>query len=197
MGKGEETRVAILDRAAALASVEGIEALSIGVLADAMGMSKSGVFAHFRSKDALDLAVLEHVRDKFTDRVVSPAFKAKRGVARVEALVERMVAWMDDPSLPGGCPLLASGFEFDDRPGPLRDFVANTQRDLLDLLTNAARIAIAEGEFRPGLDCEQVAFELHGAVLAAHQAKRLRGDARAAERFRTAARHVIEGARAR
>lgn len=195
VSKGETTRQAILLRATQLASVHGLDGISIGGLADAMAMSKSGVFAHFRSKEALDVAVLEYVRDRFLTDTLMPSFKAKRGVARLRALRDRMVDWMNAEWLPGGCPMLPAGFELDDKPGPARDIVVAAQRDLLSAIAQAARIAVDEGELHPKLDTEQFAFEVHGAILASHQAMRLRQDPRAAERFRRAIDRVIDDAR--
>ncbi len=195
MSKGETTKQAILHRATQLASVHGLDGISIGGLADAMSMSKSGVFAHFRSKEQLDVAVLEYVRDRFLTDTLLPSFKAKRGLARIHALRDRMVAWMSVDWLPGGCPMLPAGFELDDKPGPARDVVVAAQRDLLSAIAQSARIAVEEGELDPALDVDQFAFEVHGAILASHQAMRLRQDPRATERFRRAIDRVIESAR--
>lgn len=196
MTKGEDTRAEIVERATQLASVHGLEGVSIGAVADALSMSKSGVFAHFRSKEALDLAVLEHARGRFVDGVLAPAFRARRGLPRLEALADRLAAWLASDWSPGGCPIIAAGFELDDRPGRTRDAVAAIQRDLLETLAQAARIAVEEGHLRRDLDCDELAFELHGFMLAAHQAQRLRRDPRAFERFRTAVRRALDAARA-
>lgn len=195
MAKGEETRTAILRRATELASVVGLESLTIGTLAEAMGMSKSGVFAHFRSKDALDVAVVGFVRERFVDEVVRPAFKARRGVARVERLLERMHLWISGDFLPGGCPLLAASFELDDREGATRDLVVETQRDLLATLAQVARVAVDEGEFRPELDVDQFAFEVHGAFVSAHVTGRLLRDPNSGSRYRTAVARLVDAAR--
>jgi len=197
MAKGDETRAAILRKATELASIGGFEALSVGVLAEAMGMSKSGVFGHFRSKESLDLAVIEYARERFVDHVFNPAFKAKRGLPRVEALVERLALWITTESLPGGCPLLAAAFELDDRPGEARDQVASSQRDLLSALAHTARIAIEEGHFRPDLDLEQFAFDVHAAMIAGHVGFRLLRDPVAIARFRTSVGRAIDDARIR
>ncbi|MCA9532055.1 MAG: TetR/AcrR family transcriptional regulator [Myxococcales bacterium] len=197
MSKGEETRQAILHCATQLASVHGLDGISVGGLASAMDMSKSGVFAHFRSKEALDVAVLEYVRDRFLTDTLLPSFKAKRGLARIHALRDRMVDWMHADWLPGGCPMLPAGFELDDKPGAARDIVVAAQRDLLSAIAQSARIAVDEGELDPQLDVEQFAFEVHGAILASHQAMRLRRDPRATERFRRAVDRVIDDARLR
>lgn len=195
MSKGEETRIAILERASELASLGGFEGLSIGGIAESMGMSKSGVFAHFRSKESLDVAVLEFVRERFIDEVLNPAFKARRGIARIEALRDRMAAWIASESRPGGCPLLAAGFELDDKPGKPRELVVAAQRDLLSALAHAAKIAVDEGHFRRDFDVEQFAFDFYGAMYSSHVAIRLLHDPRAVERFRTSIDRAIESAR--
>ena len=119
--RGTRTREAILARAVAVASEQGLEGLSIGALADDLGMSKSGLFAHFRSKEGLQIAILEMAGARMVDEVVRPALAAPRGEPRVRALFDRWLAWEQSPSLPGGCPFMAASFELDDRPGPVRD----------------------------------------------------------------------------
>ena len=133
--KGEQTRETILVHALGLATRIGIEGLTIGRLAEELGMSKSGLFAHFRSKEALQLEMLKLAGARMVDSVVKPALAAPRGEPRVRALFERWLAWERSPSLPGGCPFMAASFELDDRPGPVRDFVVQNLRDWLDTLT--------------------------------------------------------------
>lgn len=182
MGKGEATRQAILDRAAALASEVGLAGLTIGALAEDLGLSKSGLFAHFRSKEALEVQVLEHVAARFVDVVVKPALRAPRGEPRLRALFTRLLDWPVRSDLPGGCPIIAAASELDDRPGPARDLLVNQQKDWLDTLSNLARTAVAEGHFHKGLDAEQFAFELYGIELAYHHAVRLLRDPKAQTR---------------
>ena len=172
MAKGEETREAILDTALALASTGGLEGLSIGTLAQAVGLSKSGLFAHFGSKEELQLAVLRTASDRFVAKVITPALKAPRGEPRIRALFERWLAW-EAAAFAGGCPFLAVSNELDDRPGPVRDYLVQSQRDWLDVLANAARIAMAEGHFRADLDPRQFAYEIYSLILAFHQFHRL------------------------
>jgi AcrR family transcriptional regulator len=183
MSKGEATRAAILDRATELARTFGVEGLTIGRLAEELALSKSGLFAHFGSKEALQVAVIEHAREQFVARVIAPGLKAPRGEPRLKALVERWMAWGADA---GGCIFLALSAELDDRPGPARDALAAALRDWLDHLAGAARIAIDEGHFRKETDPHQVAFELYGIMSATHLASRLIGDPRAATRARRA-----------
>src|SRR5262245_33065172 len=148
MGKGAETRERILDQAVRVASRDGLEALSIAGLASELGLSKSGLFAHFGSKDALQVQVLEAATARFRESVIRPALRATRGEPRLTALFERWVAWTDDPDIPGGCVLVAAAAEFDDRPGPQRDYLVASQRDWLATLAKAVSLAIEVGHFR-------------------------------------------------
>lgn len=181
MKKGEATKQAILDDALAQASVLGLDGLTIGSLAKRTGMSKSGLFAHFESKEGLQIQVLEEARDRFVTTVVSPALKHPRGEPRVRALFERWMEWERADYLPGGCPFIAAAAELDDQEGPVRDRLVSIQRDWVDTLRTAARIAAEEGHFRRELDVAQWAFELWGLVLSYHWYRRLLGsdDARA------------------
>lgn len=173
MGKGEETRQAILEEAVALSSRIGVSGLSIGALADKAGMSKSGLFAHFGSKEELQIAVLRESQQRFVDTVVRPALKAPRGVARLRAILTNWVDWTQRAKLPGGCPMNAAANEFDDQPGPVRDAVEAGLTDGRRLLANAVRLAIESGELRPDTDIEQFVFEFSGIVLVAMQGQRL------------------------
>jgi AcrR family transcriptional regulator len=193
--KGEVTRQAILSHALRLASQVGMEGLTIGRLAADLGLSKSGLFAHFRSKDALQVAVLRTARDRFVEVVVRPALAAPRGEPRVRALFERWLAWEQSPPLPGGCPFVAAAFELDDRPGPARDLLVQSERDWLETLAGVARTAVQEGHFRADLDCEQFAQDLWGAILAYVHAMRLMRDPRARPRAETAFEALVRGAR--
>lgn len=193
--KGEATRLAILDEALQMASRVGVTGLSIGGLAAETEMSKSGLFAHFRSKEELQLQVLARGRERFVDTVVRPALAAPRGEPRVHELFERWLVW-EAEAFDGGCIFVALASELDARPGTLRDALVDSERDWLDLLAGAAATAVAEGHFRADLDAEQLAYELHGVMLAHHHAHRLMGDAGAARRTRTAYESLIAGARA-
>jgi AcrR family transcriptional regulator len=176
MGKGEQTREAILLHALKLATRVGFEGLTIGRLADDLELSKSGLFAHFGSKENLQVKVLELASRRFVDEVIRPALAAPRGVRRVRALFERWLAWEASPSLPGGCPFNAAATELDDRPGPARDYVVRAQKDWLETIANTARTAIHEGDFAAELDCEQFAHELQSIMLGYAHASRLLKD---------------------
>ena len=165
MAKGEETRQAILARAFELANVVGVSGLSIGRLAEATGLSKSGLFAHFGSKEALEVAVVEEAARQFVQDVMVPALRQPRGEPRVKALFEHWITWGNRP---GGCFFVGASAELDDRPGPPRDALARASKDWLDAIATAARIAVTEGHFRDDLDPEQFAFELYGIMFASH-----------------------------
>jgi AcrR family transcriptional regulator len=192
MGKGEETKRAIVDQALELVSTVGLDKLTIGALAGATGMSKSGLFAHFHSKEQLQLQVLVEARQRFIEIVIAPALKKPRGEARLRAIFEStMKQWEHD--LPGGCIFHAVSAELDDQPGPARDYLIETQRDYADTLRRAAEIAIEEGQFRKDLDLDQFVFELGSITAAYHHFGRLLGDPNAEQR----AHNMFEGLLAR
>jgi AcrR family transcriptional regulator len=190
--KGETTRQAILEHATALASKVGLEGLSIGGLAEDLELSKSGLFAHFQSKEALQLQVVDHAARRFVDAVVRPALTAPRGEPRVRAVFER---WMEWPRLPGGCFFVSAISEFDDRPGLVRDRLVQLQKDWLETIANTVRTAIAEGHFHADAEPEQFAHDLYGVMLGYHHAARLLGDPRATERARRAFEALLRAAR--
>ena len=186
MSKAEATRESILDAALASASRVGFAGLSLGELAKQVGMSKSGLFAHFDSKEALQLEVLRRAARQFLDLVIAPALRAPRGEPRVRALFENWFRWASAQTLPGGCPFIAAASELDDRPGPLRDYLVSTQRDWLAGLAQAARIAVDERHFRADLDVDQFAYDLYSILLAFHHFTRLMRDPQGEARTRRA-----------
>jgi AcrR family transcriptional regulator len=163
--KGAATREAIIDRAYEIARFSGVEGLSIGPLAGAVGMSKSGVFAHFGSREDLQLAVIESAAPRFGEAVFMPALSQPRGLPRLRALMHNWFEWVRGNS--GGCVLLGSVTEYDDRPGPLRDQVLRNEQRWRDLLQRAIQLAIECGHLRAG-DTDQYAFELYAFPLAVH-----------------------------
>jgi AcrR family transcriptional regulator len=197
MRKGEQTRQAILDQAVQLASQVGLGGLTIGGLAGALRLSKSGLFAHFKSKEALDAQVLERVAQRFVEDVVRPALRAPRGEPRLRALFERWMAWGRRPDLPGGCPLVAAIVELDDRPCEARDVLVTQQRDWLDTIAQVVRSGIGEGQFRADLVPEDAAWELYGIFFARHMSGRLLVDPEADARARRAFDAFVARARAR
>jgi len=195
MRKGDLTRQSILAHAAGLASRVGLEGLTIGRLADDLDLSKSGLFAHFRSKEALQMKVLEHAATRFTEVVIRPALAAPRGEPRLRALFERWRRWPKESGMPGGCFFVQAAAELDDQPGPARDLLVRQQKDWLDVIATVVRTAIAEGHFRKDVDPEQLAFDLYGVMLAWHHAARLLRDARAETRARAAFDGMVDRAR--
>lgn len=195
MSKGAQTRRVILDHALEVATKEGLEGLTIGRLAQDLRLSKSGLFAHFRGKEELLLQVLETARTRFIEQVVKPGLAAPRGEPRLRALFESWLAWERSSALPGGCPFVAAAVELDDRPGPARDYVVQSQRDWLEVLANSARTGVQEGQFDPGFDPEQFAYEVHGAMLSYHHMARLLRDPKAEVRVRQAFESLLARAR--
>ncbi len=191
MNKGLETRNTILNKALALASASGLEGLSIGALAKEVGLSKSGLFGHFDSKQNLQLQVIEAAVELFIARVIAPSLREPRGVSRLRALFENWLMWERDPALPGGCLFISAANELDDRPGPVRDLLVAYQRDWIEVLAGAATIAVAEGELRADLDSEQFAYDFYSIALAYHHFSRLLRDRGALDRARRAFEHLL------
>ena len=194
--KGELTRQAIVESAATMASRIGLRGLSIGVLADELELSKSGLFAHFKSKEALQLQVLEFAIERFVDTVIRPALAAPRGEKRVRALFERWMEWPRSSGL-AGCMFVALATELDDQPGPVRDRLVQSQKDWLEVIATSVRTGIAEGDFRADVDADQFAHELYGIMLAGHHALRLLRSRGAVDRTRRAFARLLDDARAR
>jgi AcrR family transcriptional regulator len=190
--KGAETRQVILDEAAAQASQVGLGGLTIGALATRTRLSKSGLFAHFRSKEHLQLQVLAHARARFVDAVVRPALGRPRGEPRVRELFER---WLEWGSRPGGCLFVAAQFELDDQRGPVRDQFVADQLDWLDTIAQVFRTGIGEGHFRGDASPEQFASDLDGIVLGFHCHSRLLADPLAGDRARHAFERLLDAAR--
>jgi AcrR family transcriptional regulator len=184
VGKGEATRNSVLGHALALASENGLGGVSIGGLAERAGMSKSGLFAHFASKEGLQLAILDEAIERFVAIVVSPSLREPRGEPRVKALLERWLAWSKAEFMPGGCIFVAAAAELDDQPGRVRDRLVSCQRDWLDTLATAIRIAKEEGHFKDDVDPPQLAHELLTLAYGHHLISRLLRDPAAEKRTR-------------
>ena len=189
-GKGRQTRAAILDAALALAARGGLEGLSIGLLADQTGMSKSGVFAHFGSREELQLSVVREYHARFEVEVFEPSVREPRGLPRLRALFGR---WLQRVSIEvdSGCLYIGGAVEFDDRPGPVRDALVTMVRTWRSALERSARLAVDAGHLQPGTDVAQLLFELHGLVLALHHDARFLREGGAAGRARTGFDRIV------
>jgi AcrR family transcriptional regulator len=186
MSKGEDTRERIVEHAFRLASRDGLNGVTIGTLASDLGLSKSGLFAHFGSKEELQVEVLRIASEFFQEHVLRNAFVAPRGLPRLRKLFENWLSWITDPSLPGGCVFVAASAELDDKPGRARDFLAGSQKQLLNSLAKTVKMTVEVGHFAPDTDCEQIAFEMYGIVLAFNHAQRLLREPKALARARKA-----------
>lgn len=167
MHKGQQTKAAIVDAALGLATQIGLEGLSIGALAEVMQMSKSGVFAHFGSRDELQISVIREYHTRFEQEVFYPALEAPRGLPRLRSLFDR---WMQRTSveLDSGCIYISGAVEFDDRPGPVRDALASSVRVWLDAVRRAIEQAVQAGHLQAKTDAAQMGFEIHALILALH-----------------------------
>ena len=192
--KGRQTRATILDAALTLASHMGLEGLSIGALAEVTQMSKSGVFAHFGSREELQISVVREYHAKFEAEIFEPSMTAPRGLPRLRAMYDR---WFKRVSIEidAGCIYISGAVEFDDRPGPVRDALVAMVQTWHAALERAIRQSIAEGHLRADTDPQQMLFEVHGLILALHHdARFLRrpgADARARAGFENVLTHYI------
>jgi AcrR family transcriptional regulator len=189
--KGDRTRQEIVRLAADLATALGLEGLTVGSLAKSLGMSKSGLFAHFGSKEELQLAVVDVAREQFEKRVLPAGGQAEPGLPRLLALLMAWIDHIEHTPHRGGCFFAAASAEFDDRAGPVRDKVARLTKLWVDGLIREAAAAKSLGELRPGADPRQIAFEVHAFVQEANWAKQLHSDPRAFERARRAIRACL------
>ncbi|HEX6195141.1 MAG TPA: TetR/AcrR family transcriptional regulator [Jiangellaceae bacterium] len=191
MSKGAATREAILHCGVEQAAKVGLSGLTIGALADATGMSKSGLFAHAKSKQELQLRVLEQARAEYIDAVIRPALGAPRGEPRVRALFEHWLASARDRA-PGGCLFVKAAAEFDDRPGPVRDQLVKDHKDKDDTVAQIFSTGVAEGHFRPDADPYQFAAELQSLMLGYFHLHRLMHDPDAEQRLRTSFENLLD-----
>ena len=181
--KGQQTRATILEAALALASQMGLEGLSIGALAEVTQMSKSGVFAHFGSREELQISVIREYHAKFEEEVFFPSIREARGLPRLRALFDRWVRRVT-VELDSGCIYISGAVEFDDRPGPVRDALVTMVQAWHSALGQAIHLAIDEGHLRPDTDPQQMLFEIHGLILALHHDARFLRSVGAVERAR-------------
>jgi len=189
--QGERTRKAILETAVHIASAEGLEGLTIGSLAQELSMSKSGLFAHFGSKEELQVATVEAAREIFIREVIKPAFEATQGLLRLWKLCDIWLAYVQSGVFRGGCFFAAVAAEFDSRPGPVRDRIAEIMKEWLSTLRNAIVEAQNAGHLDQAIDATQLAFEFNSLELGANWAFQLYGDMRAFKRAREAIRERL------
>lgn len=192
--QASRTRAAIVAEVVARASVEGLEGITIGTLAEGLGMSKAGVVGPFGSKEELQLAALEGANEIFRREVWERASGAAPGRARLEAIAEEWVSYLERGVFPGGCFLTAAAAEFDGRPGRVKDAVDDTLRLWNAVLEAEVHAAIAAGEMDGGIDPAQVAFEMSAVAMAVNQALQLRGDRSAGAHGRTAMDRILAAA---
>jgi AcrR family transcriptional regulator len=186
-----DTRSRIVHRALRIASTDGLEGVTIGRLADSLEMSKSGVLNHFRTKELLQLAVLEAASDDFRREVWDPAREEKAGLKRLLAIEDKWIELISGDAWPGGCFWTAAATELDGRPGPVRDALAEALDRFDQAMVRQVGHAVEAGELPGGTDPEQVVFELRGVVMAANQQLQLNGDRKAPRRAHTAVRRIL------
>lgn len=176
--KGEETRALILEAAVQHAGVHGFDALTIGLLAERTGLSKSGLFAHFGSKEELQIATLDEAVRRYNEVAFVPALKAPRGLQRLSLMFDNWLQWMERSGL-RACPMIAANTEFDDRPGPMRDAVVEHMQRQHHEMMRCVQMAKDTGELSTDTDPEQFAFELFGIVSSCYRSRSLFQDANA------------------
>ena len=188
--KGQQTKAAIVDAALGLATQIGLEGLSIGALAEVMHMSKSGVFAHFGSREELQISVIREYHARFEEEVFFPALQMERGLPRLRALFQN---WMNRTSIEidSGCLYISGAVEFDDRPGPVRDALAGSVKTWLAAMVRAVVQAKEEGHLRGDADVYQMAFEIHGLILALHFEARFMKTPGSTVRAHTGFAHIL------
>jgi len=188
--KGLQTRATILEAALGLAANKGLEGLSIGALAEVTGMSKSGVFAHFGSREELQISVIRDYHVKFEEEVFLPSIREARGLPRLRAMFERWVRRVSY-EIDSGCIYISGAVEFDDRPGPVRDALATMVQTWQDALNRSIQLAIDEGHLSPDTDPQQLMFEIHGLILALHHDARFLRNPGSVERARQGFERVL------
>ncbi len=189
--KGQQTKAAIVDAALQLAAQIGLEGLSIGLIAESLKMSKSGVFAHFGSREELQISVVREYHSRFEQEVFFTALQAERGLPRVRALFDN---WMKRSTIEidSGCIYIGGAVEFDDRPGPVRDELSQSVHTWLGAMQRAIDIAMEEGHLRPDTDSAQMGFEIHALILALHYEARFLRNPAALQRAQLAFEGIVQ-----
>ncbi len=195
MTKGADTKAYILQQAVLMAGIYGLEGLTIGRLAKQSKMSKSGLFGHFGSKESLQFAVLDNVIKEFKLRVVKPARKQLTGDVQLEKLFSNWLTWISIDQKTCGCPLIAASMELDDRPGELRDYLAQQQLEWLECIRRMAQKAVSEERLQIGLDTRQFAFEFQSIGLSLNFSLRLLNDVDAPKRAHAAFTKLMQNNR--
>lgn len=194
MRKGELTRAAILDVALELASREGLEGLTIGLLADKMNMSKSGVFAHFGSREDLQMEVLKLYHHRFEQEVFFPSMKEARGIARLQAMFARWIKRVS-VEIASGCIYISGAVEYDDRPGPIREELVAMVRAWQGALLRCVQQCIDAGQLQSDADAQQMVYEMYGLILALHHDARFLRSPGSVDRARLGFDRLLENYR--
>jgi len=189
MAKGEDTKNMVLEVGLDMASQLGLECVTIGNLAKATNLSKSGLFAHFQSKENLQIEILNHAARVFSESVIIPALKTKAGIPRIRLLVANWIQWTSE--LTGGCIFVTASADFTDRPGRVRDVLLNQQKEWIDCLKRIAQSAVAVGDFRKDIDDDQFAFDLYSLLLGFHLYFNLLDDAEIKKRQEAALARIL------
>jgi len=191
--RGLRTRTAILRRSVDIASVEGLEGLTVGRLAEDLGMSKSGLFAHFGSKEELQLATVEMARQIFIEQITRPALSAPKGMPRLWSIIDRWLAYIERGIFKGGCFFTAASFEFDSREGPVRNRIAEIMREWIGVLTRALEEAQKAGHISADIDMKRLTFEIQSIAIGGLWARQLLDDRDSYSRSRAAILDKLRG----
>ena len=190
MEKGRDTKTTIIETGLEMSSQLGLECVTIGNLAKELDMSKSGLFAHFQSKENLQIEILEHAAEDFSEYVIRPALRVERGITRIRSLVQKWIEWGD--KLTGGCIFVSAGMEYSDRPGKVREALLRQQEEWIDCLRRIAHSAIKAGDFREDIDCDQFAFDLYSLLLGFHYYYKLLNDKKTRQRQEVAFERLLD-----
>lgn len=191
MVKGRTTKTNILDIGLKQARKFGFESLSIGELAKLVGMSKSGLFAHFKSKELMQVMILDYAAENFVLKVIKPALKEQRGLPRLEALIENWIKW-SSKSKNGGCPLISASFEFDDVPGKVRMATQGHLQTLVKTIERSVELSIEEGHLNSKTDSHQFGYEIFSKIIGLHLYHRLLQDDKALKTFKLSIKELIQ-----
>jgi len=194
MAKGEDTKLIVLEAGLDMASQLGLECVTIGNLAKTTNMSKSGLFAHFQSKENLQIEILNYAAQVFSESVIVPALKIRTGIPRIRALVDNWIGWTAE--LTGGCIFVSGSADFSDRPGKVKDVLLNQQKQWIDCLRRIAQSAAKAGDFRQDIDDDQFAFDLYSLLLGFHLYYKLLDDSEIRRREETALARLLDSYRA-